>query len=171
MIILIMKNNVFRSLIFVFIILILISLISLLINKAYSEWKENKVVNKQKENKGKIIKTFKENKHVFDNLVEYMYSRDGEIQINFSKENIQLINNGKDEKLDEEHYNLLNELYTLLKCKRARLHKSSSGSKILEIYLEDEGVYSDLIIFCKDKNEGFTEEFSPGWYYKTLWHT
>ncbi len=145
-------------------------MICLLFFKVYSEWKEDNIVHKQKENKERIIKNFEENKNIFDILVKNIYSREEEIQIVFSDKNIKFIADGKEEELDNEYYNLLNRIYKILKCERIRLHKDSSENKILQIYLIDEGVYSDSIIFGKDKEESM-DEFSPGWYYKTLWST
>lgn len=72
-------------------------------------------------------------------MVNKLYVRDDEIIINYSKNKIELLVNGKEEKIDSEDYDLFNNLYSIIKCERVKLYISSSGSKLLEIYVRDEG--------------------------------
>jgi hypothetical protein len=149
-------------------------LVCLLIFKIYPEWKENYIIKEQKENKEVTIKNFKGNKNIFDNLVKRVYSRDKDININFSDRGIEFLVDNKKEKLDDDYCNLLNRIHTLLQCERIRLYKGSSGNNILKIYIKDGGVYSDSIIYGKnidkDMDKGITQ-ISPEWHYQTLWYT
>lgn len=112
-----------------------------------------------------IIKAFKENKDVFDTLVEKIYVRDEQIQINFSEQNIQFLVNGQEEKLGEEDYNLLNKLYSILKCKSANLHKHPSGDNELSISWGRIENYYEVIYYTKNNEEAFNDELPPGWDY------
>lgn len=175
-IILIIDNGYFKNLIYIFIVLIIIFVVSLLGFKAYSAWKLNNVINMQQESKERIIKTFLANKDIFDDLVKNMYSNQEDMEIEFSNGNIQLYVNGKKEKLDKEFYSLLNKLYSVMKCESVTLNKDSLGNRILTIFLgnshlDNKNIYAESILYCKDKVEGVTDEFFPGWHYKILWYT
>ncbi|HHV98742.1 MAG TPA: hypothetical protein GXX36_04075 [Clostridiaceae bacterium] len=168
------KNLIY--LIYILVILIIIYVVSILGYKAYSAWKLNDMRNMWKESRERIIETFLANKDIFDDLIKKMYSSQQDIIIEFSNGNIQLYVNGKEEKLDNEFYSLLNKLYSIINCESITLRKDSSGNKVLEIYLgsknyDKKNVFEEYILYCKDKIEGITDEFSPGWYYKVSWYT
>lgn len=167
-IVILIKDSIFKKTLFIFLNIIFLFLI---ISNAYAQGTENDVINKHKKFKKHIIKIVKTNKDVFDDLVENVYSKNDEIEITLVNKNIHFVVNGKEEKLDKEYHKLYKKLFTILKCHRIRLHKNSSGYKIIEIYLRKEGKYVDSLIFCKDKKVGITNEITPGWYYRTLWYT
>jgi len=172
------REKMIKIFIILFIVILLLFLILFIFLKIYSRWTEDKIVNKQEEIikeqekfQEEIIENFKDNKDLFDKLVNNLYSREEEIKINFSNDMIKYIVNGKEEELDSEEYIFYEQLYSLMKCNRLKLYKDSDGNKIIEIYLYSVDGHDDFIIYNKDNEENLIYEFAPGWYYETFWYT
>lgn len=136
----------------------------------YPRWAEDKIVKEQIKFQEKTIEIFKENKTIFDTLVNDLYLREDEIKIDFSSDRIKFIVNGKEEKLDSEEYIFYDKLHSLIQCNRLKLYKNSDGNKIIEIYLYSVDGHDDFIIYNKEREDS-VDEFSPGWTYETKWYT
>ena len=136
------------------VIIILIILTCLLIISAYLEWKEDylahkqqeKHIREQRENKENIIQAFLDNKNIFDDLVQKIYSREDNINVKFTDGNVQFFVDNKEEKINDEFSELLNRIHAALECNRISLYINSSDNKILEIYIGSKGLHVESII-------------------------
>jgi len=139
--------------------------------KIYPDKTDEKLIQEQKKNEEERIIIFEENRDIFDTLVNNLYVREDEIDIDFSNGDIKFFVNEKEEKIGEDEYALYSKIYSLLKCERIDLYKNSDGNKIIEIYIQSIDGHDDFMIYKKDKEADSVYEFSPGWSYETNWYT
>lgn len=170
MIIIKIKNNKNKKVLFAFIPFVLIILVYIIFIKINYEWNVNsiseKYAEKYDENKSKIINAFIANKGDFDAVIEKFYLKDVDVDISFFNDTIVYKVNGKEEKLRDEDYALFSKLYSILNCESIRC---SSESKDIEILIPYDERCDDIILYSPNL-EGVMKGLSPDWEFSPDWY-